>query len=151
MRKKLNFWKIMKSNFWIFDPFFRKFGQKTLKSEKNQFFKKVIFDAKNVLLGQKLLLADIFWPKIEEKNAFLENLKIVRTYDFFNIRQNRDWLRGLPLKTVPTWHRRTWQYGSLKLLSEPERLGQINIGVITKKSFVASFWLLFVRKSCLTL
>ena len=143
--------KKLKSNFWIFDPFFRKFDQKTLKSEKNQTCEKVTFDAKNVLLGRKLLLADVFWPKIEEKNTFLKILKIVRTYDFFIVRQNRDWLRGLPLKTVPTWHKRTWQYRSLKLLSEPVRLGQINIGVITKKSFVASFWLLFVRKSCLTL
>ena len=39
----------------------------------------MIFDDKNVLLGQKLLLADIFRPKIIEKNAFLKILKIVRT------------------------------------------------------------------------
>ena len=55
----------------------------------------------------------------------------MRTSDFFNIRQNRDWLRGLPLKTVPTWYRRTWQCCSLKILSEPERLGLANIAEIT--------------------
>ena len=143
--------KKSKSNFWFFDPFFWKFGLKTPKSETNQTCEKVTFDAKNELLGRKLLLADIFWPKIKEKNTFLKILKIVRTYDFFIIRQNRDWLRGLPLKTVPTLHKRTWQCRSLKFLSEPERLGQVSNGVITKKSFVASFWLLFVKKSCLTL
>ena len=56
----------------MFDPIFRKFDQKTRKSEKIQSFKKVIFDAKNVLLGRKLLLAAIFWPKIKEKAIFLK-------------------------------------------------------------------------------
>ena len=32
-------------------------------SEKNQIFEKVSFDVKNGVLGQKLLLADIFWAK----------------------------------------------------------------------------------------
>ena len=32
----------------------------------------MIFDAKNVLLGRKLLLAAIFWPKIKEKTVFLK-------------------------------------------------------------------------------
>ena len=60
MRKNQRFLKNLKINFWIFDQTFWKFDQKTLKSEKNQTFKKVIFDAKNVLLGQNLLLADNF-------------------------------------------------------------------------------------------
>ena len=121
----------MKFTFWIFDPIFRKFDQITLKSEKIQSFKKVIFDAKNVILGRKLLLAAIFLPKIKEKTIFFKISKFLRTSDFFNIRQNRDWLRGLPLKTVPTWYRRTWQCCSLKILSEPERLGLANIAEIT--------------------
>ena len=54
------FWKIWKKIFEFLTKFFWKFDQKTLKSEKYQTFKKVIFDARNVLLGQNLLLADIF-------------------------------------------------------------------------------------------
>ena len=123
--------KKLKFTFWIFDPIFRKFDQKPLKSEKIQSFKKVIFDAKNVLLGRKLLLAAVFWPKSKEKTIFFKISKFLRTSDFFNISQNRDWLRGLPLKTVPTCYRRTWQCCSLKILSEPERVGLENIGEIT--------------------
>ena len=76
MRKNKKFLKKFKFNFWIFDPIFRKFDQKTLKSEKNQTFKKVIFDAKKVLLGPKLLLGDIFLTKNQRKNHFFKILKI---------------------------------------------------------------------------
>ena len=62
--KNVSFWKKkLKLNFWIFDPFFRKFDQITLMSEKNQIFEKVIFDVKSGVLGRKLLLVDIFWAK----------------------------------------------------------------------------------------
>ena len=57
------FWKKLKLNFLILDPIFRKSDQKTLMSEKNKIFEKLIFDVKNAVLGKKLLLADIFWAK----------------------------------------------------------------------------------------
>ena len=130
----------MKFNFWIFDATFRKFDQKTLKSEKNQTFEKVIFDAKNVLLGWNLLLAAILWPENLRKNAFSKILKILRSYDFFIIRQNRDWLRGLSLKTVPTLNRKTWWCCPLKIHSEPERLGQVHFDDMAKRTnFVLSY------------
>ena len=69
--KQLCFWK-NKLNFW---PNFSKIWPK--KVQNNQTFEKVTFDAKNVLLGWKLLLADIFWPKNQRKKRFFENSAIL--------------------------------------------------------------------------
>ena len=67
-------------------------------------------------------------------------LKILRTSDFFNIGQNRDWLRGLPLKTVPTLNRRKRWCSPLEVHPEPERLGQVDFDDITKRpNFMRSY------------
>ena len=71
-RKKIKVFEKFENKFLTFWPNFSKNWPKMLKSEKNQTFEKVIFDAKNVLLGPKLLLGDIFWPKIKEKTTFLK-------------------------------------------------------------------------------
>ena len=145
MRKNEKFVKKSKSIFWIFDPFFRKFDQKTLKSEKKSNLRKSDFWCQKCASRAKITNGLCFLAKNQRKKHFL--IIFENCSDFvYIIRQNRDWLRGLPLKTVPTLHKRTWQCRSIKFLSEPERLGQVSIGGITKKSFVASFWL-FLSKS----
>ena len=66
--------------------------------------------------------------------------KFLRTSDFFNIGQNRDWLRGLPLKTVPTLNRRKLWCSPLEVPPEPERLGQVDFDDITKRpNFMRSY------------
>ena len=107
----------------------------------------MIFDAKNVLLGRKLLLAAIFWPKIKEKNGIFKMSKFLRTSDFFNIGQNRDWLRGLPLKTVTTLNRRKWWCSPLEVHPEPERLGQVDFDDIAKRPNFMRYYLYFEWKA----
>ena len=86
---------------------------------------------KTCFSGENYYWLLFFGQKSKKKRFFFKISKFLRTSDFFNIRQNRDWRRGLPLKTVPTCYRRTWQFCSLKILSEPERLGLENIAEIT--------------------
>ena len=88
-------------------------------------------------LGQKLR---------KRKNAFLKIFKILRSYNFFSIRQNPGWLRGLSLKTVSALNRRTWWCCPLKIHSEPERLGQVDLDDMTKRAnFCAFLSLLWVK------
>ena len=92
-------------------------GQKRINPTKSR---ESDFLCQKLLLGQKL-------------QRFFENFENCADFcDFFIKRQYLDWLSGLPLKTVPTLNGRTEDCVSIKIESEPERLGQVNNGDITK-------------------
>ena len=133
MKKKL------KLNFWILDPIFRKLDKKTLMSEKIKFSKKWFLMSKKGFSGKNYYWLIFFGPKIKEKTLFLKIFKNLRSYDFFSMRQNPGWLRGLSLKTVSTLNKRTWWCCPLKIHSEPEQLGHVDFDDMTKRAnFVLS-------------
>ena len=137
----------MKWNFWNFDPIFRKFDQKTLKSEKKLNFRKNDFWCQKRASRAKITTGCYFLAKNQRKNGIFKMSKFLRTSHFFNIRQNRDWLRGLPLKTVPTLNRRKWWCSPLEIHPEPERFGQVDFDDITKRPNFMRSYLYFERKS----
>ena len=71
-----SFWKNLNLIFEFLTQFFENLTKKRLSPKKKQTFEKVIFDAKKVLLGPKLLLGDIFLTKNQRKNHFFKILKI---------------------------------------------------------------------------
>ena len=67
---------------------------------------------------------------------------------FFQLKVKSGLAEGLALKTVPALNGRTGDCASIETESEPVRLGHVNISFVTKKSFIALFLLLFVKKFC---
>ena len=133
MKKKL------KLNFWILDPIFRKFDKKRLCPKKSNFRKSDFWCQKR---GSRAKITTGWYflgQKLKKKRFFFKIFKNLRSYDFFSMRQNPGWLRGLSLKTVSTLNRRTWWCCPLKIHSEPEQLGHVDFDDMTKRAnFVLS-------------
>ena len=70
MLKNKRFWKFLNKIFEFETQFFKNSTKKCIMPNKIKTFEKW-FDYKTVLLGPKLLLADIFWPKIKVKAIVL--------------------------------------------------------------------------------
>ena len=131
-------------NFW---PNFSKIWPKNAQVRKKLNFRKNDFWCQKRASRAKITTSCYFLAKNQRKNGIFKISKFLRTSDFFNIGQNRDWLRGLPLKTVPTWNRRKWWCSPLEIHPEPERLGQVDFDDITKRTNFMRSYLYFEWKA----
>ena len=118
MQKCKSFWKILNKIFEFVTQVFENLTKKPMMPKKIKAFEKK-FDAKNSLLGPKLLLADDFWPKIKVKTLVL-----------------RFWKLSPVLS--PHVEPKDMIVRFFTFSSEPERFGKVNSDEITWKKYIAS-------------